>query len=143
MSQRVIEGRQDCRRKSWMALSRFPGRADASGSSASTLTRPKGSACRKASGHGREMPVETPVDSELVRAAKAGDRQALGALLEQYLPLVHGVVVAAMNGGPDVDDVVQDTMVAAVADLAHLPDDRSFRGWLLRLTAQEIRQGLR
>ncbi|NEE18040.1 RNA polymerase, partial [Streptomyces sp. SID7499] len=52
------------------------------------------------------------VDSTaLVIAARQGDRAAGERLAAQYLPLVYNVVGRALNGHPDVDDVVQETML--------------------------------
>ncbi|CAM5228953.1 hypothetical protein SCALM49S_02770 [Streptomyces californicus] len=44
----------------------------------------------------------------LVLAARNGDRAAGERLAAQYLPLVYNVVGRALNGHPDVDDVVQE-----------------------------------
>jgi hypothetical protein len=43
-----------------------------------------------------------------VRAAQRGDRQALTDLASGCLPLLYNIVGRALNGHPDVDDVVQE-----------------------------------
>lgn len=45
-------------------------------------------------------------DIATVDAARAGDRDALNALVAQSLPLVYNIVGRALPGHADVDDVV-------------------------------------
>ncbi|MDH6574402.1 hypothetical protein P3T29_000017 [Kitasatospora sp. MAP5-34] len=54
---------------------------------------------------------EGGIGTEVVAAARAGDEEARDRLIAGYLPLVYNVVGRAMNGRPDVDDVVQETMI--------------------------------
>ena len=77
-------------------------------------------------------------DRSTVVAARAGDRDALDALIRQHLPLVYNLVRRALNGGPDVDDVVQDIMLRALRQLAGLRDPASFRPWLTAIAVHQI-----
>src|ERR1700722_16407622 len=81
---------------------------------------------------------EDEPDVATVVAAQRGDRSALNELAAAYLPLVYNIVGRAMNGHPDVDDVVQETMLRAVRGVAELRDPAAFRSWL---GAIAIRQG--
>ncbi len=74
----------------------------------------------------------------LVEAARAGDRDALGELLRLHLPLVYNLVRRALNGGPDVDDVVQDVMLRAVRQLPELRSAESFRPWLAAIAVRQV-----
>jgi RNA polymerase sigma factor (sigma-70 family) len=76
--------------------------------------------------------------TEMVVAARDGDRQALDELVIRFLPLVYTVVRRALRGDPDVDDVVQDTMLRAVRDLPALRDAGSFRPWLMAITVRQV-----
>jgi len=67
-------------------------------------------------------PSEIDPDVATVVAAQRGDRRALDALAAAYLPLVYNIVGRAMNGHPDVDDVVQETMFRAVRGVGELRD---------------------
>ncbi|MFF7983665.1 RNA polymerase sigma factor [Streptomyces sp. NPDC007901] len=78
-----------------------------------------------------------------VAAAQAGDRRALDELVEGWLPLVYNVVGRALNGHADVDDVVQETMLRAVGNLATLRDPDSFRSWLVAIAMRQIRDRAR
>ncbi|MFG3406611.1 sigma-70 family RNA polymerase sigma factor [Streptomyces sp. NPDC048142] len=80
------------------------------------------------------------VDSTaLVIAARNGDRAAGERLAAQYLPLVYNVVGRALNGHPDVDDVVQETMLRALSGLPSLRDPSRFRSWLVAIAMNQVR----
>ncbi|MEU4179848.1 sigma-70 family RNA polymerase sigma factor [Streptomyces sp. NPDC026589] len=75
----------------------------------------------------------------LVIAARNGDRAAGERLAAQYLPLVYNVVGRALNGHPDVDDVVQETMLRALSGLPSLRDPARFRSWLVAIAMNQVR----
>ncbi|MFI0924314.1 sigma-70 family RNA polymerase sigma factor [Streptomyces sp. NPDC021012] len=77
--------------------------------------------------------------TELVRAAQSGDPRAQDRLLALHLPLVYNIVGRAMNGHHDVDDVVQETMLRALAGLGDLRSPDSFRSWLVAITMNGVR----
>src|SRR3984957_3183210 len=83
-------------------------------------------------------PSELDPDVATVLAAQRGDRRAVDVLAAAYLPLVYNIVGRAMNGHPDVDDVVQETMLRAVRGVGELRDPAAFRSWLVAIA---IRQG--
>lgn len=91
--------------------------------------------------------MRTPpgADEELatVVAAGHGDRGAIAALAAGYLPLVYNVVGRAMNGHPDVDDVVQETMLRAVRGIGELRDPAAFRAWLVAIAIRQVRDSYR
>lgn len=73
-----------------------------------------------------------------VVAAQAGDRRALEDLLGARLPFVYTIVRRAMSAGPEVDDVVQETMLRALRELPRLTHPESFRAWLAAITIRQI-----
>ncbi|MFC9592138.1 sigma-70 family RNA polymerase sigma factor [Streptomyces sp. NPDC056944] len=77
--------------------------------------------------------------TELVRAAQSGDLRAQDRLIALHLPLVYNIVGRAMNGHHDVDDVVQETMLRALAGLGDLRSPDSFRSWLVAITMNGVR----
>jgi RNA polymerase sigma factor (sigma-70 family) len=91
--------------------------------------------------------MRTPQDAEpragLVVAAQRGDRMALDELAAACLPLVYNIVGRAMNGHPDVDDVVQETMVRAVRGIGDLRDPGAFRSWLVAIAIRQVRDSYR
>ncbi|MFJ9661957.1 sigma-70 family RNA polymerase sigma factor [Streptomyces griseoflavus] len=76
---------------------------------------------------------------ETVEAARRGDMRAQDELVAAYLPLVYNIVGRALNGHPDVDDVVQETMLRALAALGSLRDPDGFRSWLVAITMNQLR----
>lgn len=77
-------------------------------------------------------------DTDLVIAARAGDREALDQLARRYLPMVYNFVRRAMDGDAHTDDVVQETMLHAVRQLPELRDPPFFRLWLARIAMHQI-----
>ena len=54
----------------------------------------------------RSQGTQKQPDITVVRAARAGDREASEQLLRDCLPLVYNIVGRALDGHSDVDDVV-------------------------------------
>ncbi|MFI7704875.1 RNA polymerase sigma factor [Nonomuraea sp. NPDC049480] len=77
---------------------------------------------------------------ETVLAARAGDRGAIDELVRSHLPLVYNIAGRAMNGHPDVDDVVQETMARVVTGVSGLRDPESFRSWLVAIALNQVRE---
>src|SRR6266699_5417655 len=78
-------------------------------------------------------------DAALVEAARAGDAQALDALVGAHLPLVYNIVGRALEISAEIDDVVQDVMLQMVRDLRQLRDPGAFRSWLVAITMRQVR----
>jgi RNA polymerase sigma factor (sigma-70 family) len=88
-------------------------------------------------------PAGADPDLATVVAAQQGDRDALDALAAGYLPLVYNIVGRAMNGHPDVDDAVQETMLRAVRGIGELRDPAAFRSWLVAIAIRQVRDSYR
>ncbi|MFC6023419.1 RNA polymerase sigma factor [Plantactinospora solaniradicis] len=86
----------------------------------------------------RHTPASRVDETSLVVAAQAGDRRALDELFAAYLPLVYTVVRRALGGLPDVDDVVQETMLRALRALWALRSPESFGPWLLTIATRQV-----
>lgn len=84
-------------------------------------------------------PVENK-EATLVALARAGDRQALEALVERYYAALRAVLVR--YGGvrqDEVEDVVQETFLRALAALDRYQDRGHFRTWLYRIAVNLAR----
>ncbi|GAA1949209.1 sigma-70 family RNA polymerase sigma factor [Kitasatospora viridis] len=84
--------------------------------------------------------METDRYRELADRARAGDPTARQELLGDHLPLVYNIVGRALDGHPDTDDVVQDTMLRAVDGLPALREPGSFRSWLVAIAMNQVRR---
>jgi RNA polymerase sigma factor (sigma-70 family) len=82
-------------------------------------------------------------ETSLVVAAQAGDPRALDGLVTAYLPLVYTIARRALGGLPDVDDVVQETMLRALRELRTLRNPESFRPWLIAIASRQVSTHLR
>ncbi|GIF76112.1 sigma-70 family RNA polymerase sigma factor [Asanoa siamensis] len=78
-------------------------------------------------------------EQALVLAARDGDPRAVDQLVAEYLPLVYNVVGRALDGHPDVDDVVQETMLRCLTGLRTLRDPTRFRAWLVAIAVRQVR----
>jgi RNA polymerase sigma factor (sigma-70 family) len=85
--------------------------------------------------------AESPID--VVLAAQRGERAALDDLVSAYLPLVYNIIGRAMNGHPDVDDVVQETMIRVMRSIGDLRDPQAFRSWLVAIAMRQVRDSYR
>ncbi|WP_436521570.1 sigma-70 family RNA polymerase sigma factor [Actinoplanes sp. HUAS TT8] len=81
--------------------------------------------------------------TRLVGDAQAGDLGALDRLVTGHLPLVYNVVGRALDGHPDVDDIVQETMLKAIRSLGTLRQPDRFRSWLIAIAYRQIQMHLR
>jgi RNA polymerase sigma-70 factor (ECF subfamily) len=83
---------------------------------------------------------------ELVQRAKNGDGQALDALLERHLPMVYRFVSMRLGRGhADVDDVVQETLIAAAGSIKSLRAERdgAVPAWFLTIARHKVADNLR
>ena len=84
-----------------------------------------------------------PEVARLVRDAQAGHSPALDELVAEHLPLVYNIIGRALAGHPDVDDVVQETMLRAIRGLPGLREPERFRSWLVAIAYRQIQLYLR
>jgi RNA polymerase sigma-70 factor, ECF subfamily len=73
--------------------------------------------------------AETLEDTQLVDAARDGDRTAFGLLYQRYARVVHGILLARVPPG-DTDDLTQDVFLLAMRRLHTLRDPAAFPAWL-------------
>ncbi|MFE0465035.1 sigma-70 family RNA polymerase sigma factor, partial [Kitasatospora sp. NPDC058965] len=79
------------------------------------------------------------MDTNRLGADGHGDEGARRELLADHLPLVYNVVGRALNGHPDTDDVVQETMLRAVDGLPALREPSALRSWLVAIAMNQVR----
>ncbi|WP_328467529.1 sigma-70 family RNA polymerase sigma factor [Actinoplanes sp. NBC_00393] len=79
----------------------------------------------------------------LVRAAQGGSVGAVDQLIAGHLSLIYNIIGRALDGHPDVDDLVQDTMLQAFRGLGSLRDPDRFRSWLIAIAYRRVQMHLR
>jgi RNA polymerase sigma-70 factor (ECF subfamily) len=82
-------------------------------------------------------------DDELADLARRGDREAFGRLFERHRPMLVAVCRRALEGCGGVDEVVQDTAVAALLGIGQLRDLARFGSWLVGIGLNLCRRRLR
>lgn len=75
--------------------------------------------------------------SWLVREAQAGDKDAVDELVTTHLSLIYNIIGRALDGHPDVDDLVQNTMLQAIRGLGSLREPDRFRAWLVTIAYRQ------
>jgi RNA polymerase sigma-70 factor, ECF subfamily len=80
--------------------------------------------------HTRPKPESGPSDAALVVAARAGEKWAQEALFRRYSRMVNGLAFRLLGRDQDVDDLVQDSFVAALRSLDRLAEPQAFASWL-------------
>src|SRR5260370_29307357 len=71
-------------------------------------------------------------DSDLVRAAQAGDVGSFELLYSRYVPVVHSILLGRLPA-VDADDVTQNVFITAYSKLSKLRDPAAFAGWIARI----------
>lgn len=90
----------------------------------------------------RAVPAD-PSDADLVGAAKAGELWAQEALYRQTAASAFALVRRLLGTEEDVDDVVQETYIAAFRGIGALRDAGAFRGWMLRIAVGKVSRLIR
>ena len=88
----------------------------------------------------------TDGQNSLATRAKAGDRRALNALLEAHLATMYRFVSMKMGAGyPELDDIVQETLIGASASIRTLRGQTNAQvaGWLLSIARHKVADHLR
>ncbi|MFD6419226.1 sigma-70 family RNA polymerase sigma factor [Streptomyces sp. NPDC060194] len=88
--------------------------------------------------HDRADRADTFPDRRTVEAAQDGDSGAVERLSAGSLPLVYNIVGRAAESDLDVDDIVQDTMVAVIRALPELREAGKFRSWLVAIAVRQL-----
>jgi len=76
------------------------------------------------------MSSMTTMDTALLEASAAGDRQAFSGIVERYKSLVCAIVYSSTGDLELSEDLAQDTFVAAWTHLGDLKDRSRFKPWL-------------
>ena len=82
-----------------------------------------------------KQPRSAPDETELIRKAKRGDREAFSVLVERYQRRVIGVAFAVVHNSEDALELAQETFVRAYENLDSFESRSSFSTWLYRIAA--------
>jgi RNA polymerase sigma-70 factor (ECF subfamily) len=90
-------------------------------------------------------PKATPAaeTSKLVRAARAGEREAFGRLVEMHQRAATRLAYRLLGDPDDADGAAQDAFIKAWSNLAEFRGDCSFGAWLSRIVLNQCRDRLK
>jgi RNA polymerase sigma factor (sigma-70 family) len=84
-----------------------------------------------------------PLDSELVRAAQAGDAGSLGLVLTRHRAGMYAVALALLGHSPDAEDAVQEAALIALRRIGDVRDPDAIGPWLRMVVRNVCRAQLR
>ncbi len=84
-----------------------------------------------------------PEESELIAAAARGDTAAQRQLFRREYPTVFATISRMIGDGRDVDDVVQDTMIAVFDALPTFRGEAKLSTWIDRIAVNKVFQYMR
>ena len=91
----------------------------------------------------RVVPRAPLDDAALVAEARAGRAWAEQRLYERHVQAVARTVATLLGRMQDAEDVVQDTFLEALSNLAALENPAAFRGWVLRIAVHKCHRRFR
>jgi RNA polymerase sigma-70 factor (ECF subfamily) len=91
----------------------------------------------------KSRPENGPSDAALVVAARAGEKWAQEALFRRHTRMVNGLAYRLLGRDEEVDDLVQDSFLAAFRGLSALAEPQAFAGWLGSIVVRSAHKVLR
>src|SRR5271169_2477423 len=77
-------------------------------------------------------------DNALVLRARAGDREALEALIGHHQGWIYNVALRMVFYPQDAEDATQEILLKAVTSLSSFEGRSSFRTWLYRIVVNHV-----
>ena len=84
-----------------------------------------------------------PSDAALVVAARAGEVWAQEALFRRHAPRLNGFAFRVMGRDDEIDDLVQDTFIAALGSLERLEKPDAFASWIRGILVRQAYKKIR
>src|SRR5436190_8993253 len=88
-------------------------------------------------------PAPAAEAARLVRAARSGDREAFGRLVETHQRAVTRLAYRLLGDLDDADGAAQDTFIKAWATLGEFRHECPFGAWLARIVVNQCRDRLK
>jgi RNA polymerase sigma-70 factor (ECF subfamily) len=73
------------------------------------------------------------IETDLIRRAQTGDREAFGALVERHQRYVYNLALRVVGNQQDAEDLAQEAFIRAWVAIANFRLESSFRTWLFRI----------
>jgi RNA polymerase sigma-70 factor, ECF subfamily len=86
---------------------------------------------------------DRPSDAQLVERARAGGLDAQQTLFLRYVSVASAIAFRLTGSESDVEDIVQDSFIAAFERLGSLSEPQAFRAWLAAIVTRTAIGSLR
>ncbi|MFY7778011.1 MAG: RNA polymerase sigma factor [Elstera sp.] len=86
--------------------------------------------------------MRPPIPNRVIEAAQAGDTGALALLLDLTQPDIRRYAQRYCARAGDIDDAMQDTLIALYRHIGHLQKVAAFSGWLMRIVQRACYRAL-
>jgi RNA polymerase sigma-70 factor (ECF subfamily) len=83
------------------------------------------------------------IDATTIEACRNGDRAALERVLREHAPMVERLIARMLGRDADLEDLVQQTLIAAVQSFPRFRGEASVKTWMARIAVNIVRQHLR
>ena len=85
----------------------------------------------------------TAPDADLIRRAGVGDQRAVAELISRHKHWLYRFIRRCIGDAEDAQDVLQESLVAAMLNLARYDPERPFEIWLRRIALNKCRDRAR
>ena len=89
------------------------------------------------------FPKAALYDNDLLRRARAGDREAFDTLARRHSERILAISVRILRNSADAEDNVQNVLCKAFVNLWQFKENALFSTWLIRITINEALMKLR
>jgi len=83
-------------------------------------------------------PIDAADPAALIEACRGGDRRAIEAVLRPLLPALEQLLFRLVRDPADVEDLLQGSIVAAIAAFPRFRGDASVKSWLFRIAICQV-----
>ena len=82
-------------------------------------------------------------EAELIKSVCSGEREAFYELVRPYERLVYVTAISILKNPADAEEVAQEAVLKAFANIASFRGESKFSTWLVQITYNEARMNLR
>jgi len=91
----------------------------------------------------RDEEESVPGDADLVASLQSGHPEARAAFFDAYGEFVERLLIRVLGRDPEIQDLLHDVFVQALANIGQLRDPTRLKAWLARMTVFVARGALR
>lgn len=83
------------------------------------------------------------VNTNLVLAAKQGDKEGFTQLYEEVAPSLYRMALYTLGNSHDAEDVVSETFVEAYRGIGGLRDESAFQAWMYKILSARCKRKIK